>query len=125
MDISIFFAQFWGWLFVIAGLIFLSRNKLEEIFKRIQEDKGFVTLFGWLALILGLVTVILHNVWAADWRVVITIFGWFSLIRGIVWTGFPEFIQKLMPSLKNKLALMQILLMIFIFLSVWLIWVSY
>lgn len=125
MDISIFFAQFWGWLFVIAGLIFLSKSKLEEIFKRIQEDKAFVMLFGWPTLILGLVTVILHNVWTADWRVVITIFGWFYLVRGIIWTGFPKFAQKLMPSLRNKLALMQILLIIFILLGVWLIWVSY
>ncbi len=126
MEISLFLAQFWGWLLVIIGLIFLLRKRtlLEGMF-RLEEDKGYVLVSGWLALIMGLVTVILHNVWVADWRVVITIFGWFSLIRGIVRTGFPEIPQKLVPTLKNKPILTQGLLVIAILLGAWLIWMSY
>jgi len=125
MEITIFLAQFWGWLLVIIGLIFLLRKKalLEEMF-RLLEEKGFVLFSGYLALILGLVTVILHNLWTADWRVVITIFGWISLIKGIVRIGFPEIPQKLVPVFKNKLALTQILLIICILLGAWLIWAS-
>lgn len=126
MGISIFLAQFWGWLLVIVGVVFLLRKKvlLEELL-RLLEDKGFVLLSGWLALILGLVTVILHNLWVADWRVVITIFGWISLIKGIVRIGFPEIPQKWVPVFKNKPALMQVLLIIYVLLGVWLIWMSY
>lgn len=125
MEVSIFFAKFWGWLLVVVCLIFLLRKKtlLEERF-RLVEDKGFTLLSGYLALIFGLVTVILHNVWSADWRVVITIFGWLSLIKGIVRIGFPEAIQKMTPTFKNKPGLMQILLIICILLGAWLIWKS-
>jgi hypothetical protein len=125
MEISIFFAKFWGWLLVIVCLIFLLRKKvlLEEMF-RLVEDKGFTLLSGYLAFILGLVTVILHNVWVADWRVVITIFGWLSLIKGIVRIGFPEAIQKVAPPLRNKPILTQILLVIAALLGAWLIWMS-
>lgn len=126
METTIFLAQFWGWFLVIMGLIFLLRKKvlLEELF-RFFEDKRFVLLSGWLALILGLVTVILHNLWVADWRVVITIFGWLSLIKGIVRIGFPEIPQKSMSVVKNKLILIQILLIICVFLGAWLIWMSF
>lgn len=125
MEISIFLAKFWGWLLVIVCLVFLLRKKvlLEELF-RLVEDKGFVLLSGYLALIVGLVTVVLHNVWVADWRVVITIFGWVSLIKGIVRIGFPVALQKWVPIFKNKPALTQILLVIAILLGAWLIWMS-
>ena len=125
MEISIFLAKFWGLILMIVCLIFLLRRKvlLEELF-RLVEDKGFALFSGYLALILGLVTVILHNVWVADWRIVITIFGWISLIKGIVRIGFPEIPQKLVPTFKNKPILTQILLVIAVFLGAWLIWAS-
>lgn len=125
MEISIFLAQFWGWLLVITCLIFLLRKKalLEEMFKLV-EDKSFALISGYLALILGLVTVILHNVWTADWKVVITIFGWISLVKGIARIGFPEIPQKSVSTFKNKPVLMQILLIVAILLGAWLIWMS-
>ncbi len=126
METSIFLAQFWGWLLVIVCLIFLLRKRalLEEMF-RLVEDKGLTLVSGYLALVVGLVTVILHNVWVAEWRVVITIFGWLSLIKGIVRIGFPEVPQKWVPVLKNKPILTQGLLVIAILLGAWLIWMSY
>lgn len=126
MEISLFLAKFWGWLLVVFGLIFLARRKvlLEELF-RLVGDRGFTLLFGCIALILGLVTVILHNVWVADWRVVITVFGWISLIRGVVMIGFPETIQKLMQVFRDKPLLIQALFIIGILLGAWLIWMSY
>ncbi len=125
MEISIFLAKFWGWLLVIICLIFLLRKKvlLEELF-RLVEDKGFALVSGYIALIFGLVTVVLHNVWVADWRVVITIFGWLSLTKGIVRIGFPEVPQRLVPAFKDKPLLTQILLVIAVLLGAWLIWMS-
>ncbi|RLG69858.1 MAG: hypothetical protein DRO07_01535 [Candidatus Iainarchaeum archaeon] len=126
VDVTFFLAQFWGWLLVIVGLIFLLRprvllNEISGLFK----DRNYVLLTGWLAMILGLFTVILHNVWTADWRVVITVFGWLSLIKGIARMGFPELPQKTASAFKNKQALMQILLVICVLLGAWLIWMSY
>jgi len=125
MEVSIFFAKFWGWLLVILGLIFLLRKKalLEELFG-LLEEKLFILLSGWLALILGLVTVILHNLWVPDWRAVITIFGWISLMKGIVRISFPGAPQKLLPAFKNKLILTKVLLITCILLGAWLILMS-
>lgn len=126
MEITIVLAKFWGWILVIPCLIFLARRKVlaEEIF-RLLGDRSFTFLSGYIALIIGLVTVILHNVWVADWRVVITILGWVTLIKGVVRIGFPETTKKLVPTFRDKPFLSQVWLVIAIFLGAWLIWMSY
>jgi len=125
MDITIFLAQFWGWLLVITGLIYLLRMKtLTEMIKIASDDKGFTLISGYLALIIGLITIVLHNVWIADWPVIITVLGWFSLLRGIIRIGFPEATQKLVMFFMGKTLLIQILLVIFLFLGAWLLWMS-
>lgn len=83
METSIVLAQFWGWLLLIVSVLFLIRGKalVEELFK-MAEDRMFIMLSGWISLILGLVTVILHNVWnMMDWRLAITIFGWIAIVK--------------------------------------------
>jgi len=93
MDISIFFAQLWGSYFVIFGLLFIITGQLGKTIE-MTENKAFVISTGYITLIMGLVTVILHNVWAWDWRIAITILGWSTVIKGIQKIGFPEFIHK-------------------------------
>ncbi len=39
----------------------------------------------------GLATVLSHNVWSADWRVIITILGWLWIVGGAVRLGAPQF----------------------------------
>jgi hypothetical protein len=124
MDISILLAQFWGALLVILSLeLLLRKSALDNLFKRVN-DKTFMIISGYLALIIGLVTVILHNIWVADWRVVITVFGWLSLVKGVVRIGFPEITPKAVRAFKNSLALMKVMLIITAILGAWLLWVG-
>ena len=114
---------------VIMGLIILVRGKvfLEEIFKLV-EDKSFLVFGGYLALFLGLGTVVLHNVWVEDWRVIITVFGWLTLIKGVLLLGFSKSYAsyiKFISALKNKPTLILILAVIPVLLGAWLIWLSY
>lgn len=110
---------------MILALAFALRKKvfLEELF-RLVENRDSRLFAAFLALILGLVTVILHNVWIADWRVIITLFGWSSLIKGALGIVFPEFVQKFVPIFKNKPTLIRISLVVMGLLGVWLIWLS-
>ncbi len=120
MEISIFFAQLWGSFFVIFGLLFIITGQLGKTIE-MTDDKAFVISTGYITLLMGLVTVILHNVWVADWRVVITILGWSTLIKGIMKVGFPEQIHKQAQRFKKK----QILSAIFIILlGAWLLWMG-
>lgn len=121
MDVSIFFARFLGSFFLIFGLLFVITRQLGKTIE-MTDDKAFVISTGYITLLMGLVTVILHNLWVADWRVVITILGWSTLIKGIMKVGFPEVIHKQAQRFKTKQALSTIFMML---LGAWLIWMSF
>ncbi len=86
------------------------------------DDKAFVISTGYITLLMGLVTVILHNIWVADWRVAITIVGWSTLIKGIMKIGFPEHIHKQAQRFKAKQLVSASFLVI---LGSWLFWMSF
>ena len=86
------------------------------------DDKAFVISTGYITFLMGLVTVILHNVWTASWEVVITILGWSTLLKGISKIGFPEMIHKQAQRFKKKQWLSASLLLL---LGVWLLWMSF
>lgn len=121
MEISIFFARLWGSFFVIFGLLFIITRQLDKTIE-MTDDKAFVISTGYITLLMGLVTVILHNVWVANWRVVITILGWSTLIKGIMKIGFPEYIHKKAQMFKKKQMFSAIFM---ILLGGFLLWVSF
>ena len=121
MEISIFFARLWGSYFVIFGLLFIITRQLGKTIE-MTDDKAFVISTGYITLIMGLVTVILHNVWVANWKVAITILGWFTLIKGIMKIGYPEQIHKQAQRFKKKQMLSAIFM---ILLGAWLLWMSF
>jgi hypothetical protein len=66
------------------------------------EDKTITISTGYITFLLGLITVVLHNIWVADWRVAITILGWTTLFKGITKIGFPEHVHKKAQMFKGK-----------------------
>lgn len=78
---------------MIFGLLFIITRQLGKTIE-MTENKAFVISTGYISLLLGLATVVLHNVWVWDWQIAITIIGWSTLIKGILKIGFPEFIHK-------------------------------
>lgn len=121
MDITIFFARLWGSYFIIFGLLFIITRQLGKTIE-MTEDKAFVISTGYITLIMGLVTAILHNVWVADWRVVVTLLGWSTVIKGIQKIGFPEHIHKQAQMFKKKQWLSAVFLII---LGAWLMRMSF
>lgn len=121
MEFSIFFARLWGSFFVIFGLLFIITKQLGKTIE-MTDDKAFVISTGYITMLMGLVTVILHNVWVLDWRIFITILGWSTLIKGIMKIGFPEFIHKQSQRFKKKQWLSAIFLAL---MGVALFWLSF
>ena len=111
---------------MITAIVYLVRGNsfLDELL-RMHEDKGFVFLSGWVLLPLGLITIILHNVWVADWRTIITLSGWASIFMGITRIGFPETTQKITAAIfRNKIARFRIAVVIVGLLGVYLVYMS-
>ncbi|MBU1164197.1 hypothetical protein KKA15_01370 [Patescibacteria group bacterium] len=121
MEISIFFARLWGSFFIIFGALFIITKQLGKTIE-MTDDKAFVISTGYISMLMGLVTVILHNVWVASWEVIITIMGWSTLIKGIMKIGFPEQIHKQAQRFKKKQFVSAFFLII---LGVALMWASF
>ncbi len=116
--ISIFLAKFWGWYFVIFCLLILTRPKrVVQIFEYI-EDKKFLVLTSLIAIIVGLLNILAHNVWEFSWKLIITLIGWISLTKGIIGFSFPKASLKLLNLFSIKLIpyLMVLVLILGVFL---------
>jgi hypothetical protein len=111
MEISIFLARFLGGMYIILGLLSLRAKFLGKTIER-TENEFFIVSTGYISMLLGLATVVLHNVWVADWRVAITILGWATLLKGIMKMGFPRHIHKQAQRFKNKQEIESIILLI-------------
>lgn len=121
MEIAIFLARFWGSLFMILGFSTIAAGFLGRVIKY-TEDKTITISTGYITFLLGLFTVVLHNVWVFDWRVAITILGWVTLLKGITKIGFPEHIHRKAQMFKK----LQWLWGAIIFLiGAWLFWMSF
>ncbi len=100
MEISIYLARFWGNLFVILGLGSISVKFLGRVIQY-TEDKTVTISTGYITFLLGLITVTLHNIWVADWRLAITVLGWTTLIKGIEKIAFPDRVNKMAMKFKG------------------------
>lgn len=121
LDISLILARFLGGFFLIFGCLFILTRQLGKTIE-MTEDKSFVIATGYITLLMGLGTVVLHNLWVADWRIIITLLGWFTLIKGILKVGFPEVIHKQSQMFKTKQTISTVILAL---LGLWLIWMSF
>ena len=100
IEVSIFLARFWGSLFIILGLSTIAAKFLGRVIKY-TENKAITVSTGYITFLMGLATVVLHNVWVADWRIAITILGWTTLFKGIEKIAFPERVNKAAKKFKN------------------------
>src|SRR5512138_3505011 len=100
MDISVYLARFWGSLFIILGLFSVLGKFLGRVINY-TEDKTITISTGYITFLLGLATVVAHNVWLLGWEVAITILGWTTLFKGIEKVLFPDRVNKIALKFKG------------------------
>ncbi|MGC6284599.1 MAG: hypothetical protein ACON4X_02990 [Polaribacter sp.] len=102
MDTSLFLLKFWGWYCVIFFFI-LSFNpkRIKQIVEDLQDQK-FTILISFLAIIIGLLNILFHNVWEANISLVVTLFGWLALLKGIMLFTFPRTTTKGITKMNIK-----------------------
>lgn len=85
-----FLAKFWGWYLIIYFTI-LSFNpkRIKQFFVYLNNDK-FLIISSFLAIMMGLINILLHNVWEFSWKLIITIIAWSSLVIGLSLFIFPR-----------------------------------
>ncbi|WP_396602016.1 hypothetical protein [Algibacter sp. R77976] len=103
MDNSIFLAKFWGWYLIIFFCI-LSFNpkRIKQIFNDLNDEK-FLIVSSFMAIIVGLLNILFHNIWEANWKFLITLIGWGSLIIGLSLFVFPKRMVAFLQFVNIKL----------------------
>lgn len=103
MDIvTLVLAKFWGWYSIIFCMILLINPKrVAQLIAHIENEKHLV-IPAMFVITLGLISVLLHNVWEFNWKLIITIFGWSTLIKGIHLFTFPKNTLKLIDAINHK-----------------------
>jgi hypothetical protein len=89
METSIYLAKLIGpiYLVVAAGLL-LNQEHYRSVAKEFAASPALFYLSGIIALIIGGLIVILHNVWNG-WPIVLTLLGWAAIAKGTVRTLAP------------------------------------
>lgn len=96
MATSIFLAQLIGPLLLVMGVGILVRPQhWRAMAKEFIASPALIYLAGVLAFVPGLAIVLSHNVWTADWRIVVTALGWLALVGGIVRLLLPQQVQAM------------------------------
>ncbi len=125
MQTSLLLAKFFGLYLLVAGLLWLIRGKsFDRMVEAFLDDPGFVALSGFIALIMGLAIITAHNVWEANWRVVITIFGYLAAAKGVWRLGWPEqSMGAVRVMLRNPAR--NVLVVLCLGLGAWLAWIGF
>lgn len=105
MNVSIFFAKALGLYLTIASLAIMinvqdSRLAITEMFN--QRAVLFLTAI--VTLILGIIMILFHNIWVADWRVIITVLCWLTFIKGIVRIYAPNIVRQWRGVFQSKIS---------------------
>lgn len=98
MDTSIILANAWGIPLVVIALAFLVNPRQIKVFFSMFENETNVFVFGFVCLIVGVITLQFNNIWAPSWKTILTVLGWISVLRGCLnmfWTqGMVAFCNK-------------------------------
>ena len=91
MDTSIFIAQLLGPPILLAGLSLIAHQSFyRSVAENIRSSPALLYVIGMLRLLAGLAIVLVHNVWVANWRVLITLLGWIAIVRGALILAAPD-----------------------------------
>jgi hypothetical protein len=88
---SIFLAKLIGPLALALGVgVLLNREAVHAVLEEFIRNRAILFLAGVITFPAGLAIVLTHNVWVADWPVIITIVGWLTAFSGAIRIVAPE-----------------------------------
>lgn len=103
MEISLFLAKFLGLYILLMSIPLLVTPQIVRArYESFLNNEGVLKLAGNVTVLVGMFLVLLHNIWVADWRLLITLVSWLVLAEGITIVYFPEQSRSLFRRLARK-----------------------
>lgn len=100
MDAANFVAALLGPIYIIVGIgILLNPDHYQRMAQDFLRSPALTYIGGAMALAAGISILYFHNVWTADWRVIITILGWLASLKGAQLLVFPKSASSLWSPL--------------------------
>jgi hypothetical protein len=100
MTPSTFIARILGPVLVVVGLCLLLEGEAFRVMAgEFLRNSALIYFSGIVTLAIGLAILNVHHVWARDWRVLVTVFGWLALLGGILRLLATSFVQRVGESL--------------------------
>ena len=100
-ELSILIAKTAALAYLSIGVgILLNGSYYKRGFEKIVDNFGMLFISGIMALVVGYMIVLYHNIWEKDWRLLITLFGYAALIKGMMLLAFPSMLSLYKPLLK-------------------------
>ena len=125
MDISIFLAQLLGLYFVIAGVGMLVRPKaLPALIEALGTPQSIYPT-GFIALMVGIPLILIHNIWDGSWRVIITIMAWLALLKGVARVFFPDTVVNWAESLAGNPAIVKAMVWVVVLVGACLLYLGF
>ncbi|WP_347925556.1 hypothetical protein [Pontimicrobium sp. SW4] len=123
MENSFFLAKFWGWYLIIFFFI-LSFNpkRIKQIFDDLKDEK-FLIISSFVAIIVGLLNVLFHNIWEPNYKLIITLIGWISLFIGLSLFVLPKQTVSWLKFINIKLV--QVIYMLLFLIGIFLLNIAY
>lgn len=93
-------AGFAGPLFMaVAAALLINRRTVADLVTGTLNGPEFIFFSGLFTLLAGLAIVRAHNVWSAEWTVLVTILGWLCIIGGVIRIIWPERVTTLRSAM--------------------------
>lgn len=96
MELSVFIARIVAVIYLAASLGgFINPEHYRRLVHDLYDNAALTYLTGFIATIFGLLIIGYHNLWVADWRVLITIIGWLAMLKGLIFIVFPKLSRRM------------------------------
>ena len=95
MQSSVFLAKLIGPILVLVAVgALVNAKQYQRVMEDFAKSAALWYLAAYIALVSGLLVVLVHNVWAPEWVVIITIMGWIGVLKGAMLLIFPNFFLR-------------------------------
>lgn len=96
--------QLLGLAYFATGLgVLINRVFYQDMFDRFLESKTIIYTHAYMIFAIGILLVTFHNTWEYSWTLVVTIFGWIALIKGLIMLILPKVYIAIARAMGNSL----------------------
>jgi hypothetical protein len=91
MPTSVYIARLIGPIFLAVGIGALVNGPIyKKLAAQLLDSIALIYISGVLLMLAGMAVLLAHNVWVAEWRVLITLLGWIAAVGGAVRIVMPQ-----------------------------------